>query len=258
MNTKVVIAGTGLGCFSAGLAVGYFGFSSKIAKKYEALYTKEINDSKVVEYCVNDVEALVSLYERESKKTFGKETEYATVDEAVEALIGTEEAIFDSIVTYNPNALAVDLAEEQIRNGTASALKLVDLNAFDSSKYNREDEMDIENRDPESPYIISADEFNANEGDFEQRSLTYYEDDDVLADEKDLIIEEVEAVVGVDNLTKFGVGSGNKDLLFIRNERLECDFDVSRHESSYSKVVLGFVEEPIVQKRRNRKRGDDE
>lgn len=232
MNTKVVIAGTGLGCFSAGLAVGYFGFSSKIAKKYEALYTKEINDSK---------EALVSLYERESKKTFGKETEYATVDEAVEALIGTEEAIFDSIVTYNPNAL-----------------KLVDLNAFDSSKYNREDEMDIENRDPESPYIISADEFNANEGDFEQRSLTYYEDDDVLADEKDLIIEEVEAVVGVDNLTKFGVGSGNKDLLFIRNERLECDFDVSRHESSYSKVVLGFVEEPIVQKRRNRKRGDDE
>lgn len=91
------------------------------------------------------------------------------------------------------------------------------------------------------PYAISQSTYNErlNDESWDQFEMTYYEDDDVLADDKD-VVPNPEMFVG-DGLTMFGVGMGaGKDEVYIRNERLEADYFVTRVAKSYTQDVLGF------------------
>lgn len=103
------------------------------------------------------------------------------------------------------------------------------------------------------PYIISHMEYNENEHDHEQTRLTYYAEDDVLVDEKESPIEaDIDMVVGEDNLTRFGHGTMDNRMVYIRNHRLSMDFEVVKHDGAYSKVVLGFqhADGPRIRKMR--------
>jgi len=101
-------------------------------------------------------------------------------------------------------------------------------------------EAEAESRDPEVPYVIHHDEYMENAMDFTQLVLTWYEADGALADDKDVPIDEIEATVGFDNLEKFGHGSLDRNVVYVRNERMEHDFEVLRSEGSFAKDVLGF------------------
>lgn len=101
-------------------------------------------------------------------------------------------------------------------------------------------EAEAENRDPEIPYVIHHDEYMENAHEFIQQTLTWYETDSVLADESDIPIEEIESHVGVDNLEKFGHGSQDRNVVYVRNERTEQDFEIIRSPGSFAKEVLGF------------------
>lgn len=102
-----------------------------------------------------------------------------------------------------------------------------------------EDPNDITTRD--EPYIISKEEFEETADHFDKITLTYYSVDDVLA-ENDEPINDIMSMVG-DALTSFGVKSGDKDVVYIRNENVATDFEVCRLNDSYSKVVLGILPE---------------
>lgn len=108
---------------------------------------------------------------------------------------------------------------------------------------NRPEEFDLEfeqsNRSPEIPYIIDHDEYMSAEPGFEQVSLTYYEGDDTLADDQDKHIPLVDDVVGEDNL-RFGYGSGDPNTVFIRNEKMSTDFEVTKSDGKYAHEVLGL------------------
>ncbi len=99
-------------------------------------------------------------------------------------------------------------------------------------------------RDKSIPYIIHAEEFNADDSYDHQVTLTYFEGDDVLVDEADEVITKKDEVVGLENLTKFGHGSGDPSVLYIRNDRLQQDMEILLHKSHYAKEVLGLEEEP--------------
>lgn len=101
------------------------------------------------------------------------------------------------------------------------------------------------NRDanPEIPYIIHHDEFFENEREWEQASLTYYEGDDVLADEKDQPVPDPESTVGNDALGRFGFGSKDRNVVYVRNESIEVDFEIMRSTGKYSVEVLGLDDE---------------
>lgn len=107
---------------------------------------------------------------------------------------------------------------------------------------------EVKSRNPEIPYIIHADEHEAGEKGYEQVSLTFYEDDDVLADADDAILEH--SVVGMHNLTRFGHGSNNPDLLFVRNDELETDFEIAKSAGSYAQEVHGFKHADNSRRRR--------
>jgi len=97
--------------------------------------------------------------------------------------------------------------------------------------------------DRENPYIVSQEDFMQNNLGYEQGQLTYYEKDKVLTDEREDVIEDVDATVGENNI-QFGIGSSDVNVVHIRNEKLRMDFELVRSEGSYAQEVLGLDEVP--------------
>lgn len=96
-------------------------------------------------------------------------------------------------------------------------------------------------RDTSRPFILSAREFEEGELDYSQNTLTYYEGDDVLTDERDQPIHHLQKIVGAENL-KFGEMSDDPNIVYIRNNELEVDFEVCRSKGTFTEEVLGFTE----------------
>jgi hypothetical protein len=102
-------------------------------------------------------------------------------------------------------------------------------------------------RDENNPYIISQEEFLLNEPDFQQSTLTYYEKDRTLADEREDVIERSTEIVGVDSFTNFGAGSDDENVVHVRNERLRMDFEIVRSPGAFAQEVLG--EDEVIEQR---------
>jgi hypothetical protein len=87
--------------------------------------------------------------------------------------------------------------------------------------------------DTDKPYVIKPEDFGSID-EYEKVSLTYYSDG-ILADELDFVIEDVEDAVGKDSLNHFG--EYEDDSVFVRNDRLECDYEILRDSRKYVDVV---------------------
>ncbi len=84
----------------------------------------------------------------------------------------------------------------------------------------------------ERPYVIRPEEFGEYD-DYEKISLTYYADG-VLADDGDEPVEDVDEIVGIESLEHFG--EYEDDSVFVRNDRLRCDYEILLDHSSYTEV----------------------
>jgi hypothetical protein len=109
------------------------------------------------------------------------------------------------------------------------------------------------------PYVLHKDEFLAAEPGYPQITIVFYSGDGVLADESDTPIENVDAVIGKDNLERFGVGSDDPRIVFVRNDRLGADYEVLYHETKYAEVVLGEAPDTFekIPKRNLKKNADN-
>ena len=103
------------------------------------------------------------------------------------------------------------------------------------------DIIDDEEKDPKVPYVISVDDYMEGVDGFESHTLTYYEKDQQLCDDKDQLIPDVRQTVGFGNLQKFGSKSGNGDTVYIRNHQRQADYEVVREAGSYREEVLNIT-----------------
>ena len=83
------------------------------------------------------------------------------------------------------------------------------------------------------PYVISPEEFGEFE-DYERISLTLYSDG-VLATDNDDIVDDVDEIVGADSLSHFG--EYEDDSVFVRNDRLKCDYEILYDPNEYENVI---------------------
>jgi hypothetical protein len=83
------------------------------------------------------------------------------------------------------------------------------------------------------PYTISPKEFGEMH-DYDEISLTYYADQ-VLADEDDELVDDIEESVGFWSLSTFG--EYDDDAVFVRNDRLKCDYEILFDPRKYSDVI---------------------
>lgn len=109
----------------------------------------------------------------------------------------------------------------------------------------------IENRRNDEPYIITVDEF-MDDIDYidDKLTVTYFDGDDTLADTTDRVIPEVDEIIGSDALTKFGLFSKDKNIVYVRNERLRADFEIILDENKYTEVIAGFKSKKTLKKMR--------
>jgi hypothetical protein len=98
-------------------------------------------------------------------------------------------------------------------------------------------------RSPDVPYVIHYDE--RHEMDYQEVTLTYYSGDDVLCDERDSVMDEAERerLVGEKNLGRFGHGSNDPSIVYVRNDDLELVYEVVLSPNSYAEEVHGFSHE---------------
>ena len=85
----------------------------------------------------------------------------------------------------------------------------------------------------DKPYVITPEEFGDLD-DYETISLTYYADQ-ILTDDNDVIVDDIEDVVGFDSLNSFG--EYEDDSVFVRNDKLKCDYEILLDQRKYSDVV---------------------
>lgn len=101
-------------------------------------------------------------------------------------------------------------------------------------------EEELRNRTPEAPYIIHQNEFNHSNLNYSKVEYIYYADDDYLVDvENKRPVLNGDVIVGVENL-KFGHGSDDTDVVYVRNDIQEIDMQISRINRSFEEEELGM------------------
>lgn len=112
--------------------------------------------------------------------------------------------------------------------------------------------------DPLRPYVLTADEFYSNVEEWEEDNLNYYEFDGVLTDKNDNELLESDDIVGDDNLLKFGHGSNDPNVVYIRNPKKRIQYEVIRTKGSYGEIVHGILQHGDRKRKPKKFRRDDE
>ncbi len=218
--------GAGLG-IALGFAVGFRIAEKRMKLKYQNMAVSEI--AKMREHYMQKTVAaqpkppVETVTEKKTRRPY-TEAEQQAINEVVEA----EEKL-----------------RESLKNETSS----------DEWDYKYE----ISQRVKHVPYIIHHDEFLENAPSHDQVSYTYYEVDDMLSDTRDTTIDDIDAVIGLGNLGRWGHGSpGDQNCVYIRNEKLGMDFEVVRDRGSFSDSVRGTIRHSSDRRRRPKHRGFDD
>ena len=119
-------------------------------------------------------------------------------------------------------------------------VKMVEDNGYVPKTHMEEVKEEIANgewddKDVYEPFIIRPEEYGELHA-YETLSLNYYADG-VLTDELDNPIEDVESLVPADFADHFG--EYEDDVVHVRNDNLECDYEILRDLRKFADVVGG-------------------
>jgi hypothetical protein len=224
--------------FRIGVAVGV---SFLAGAAFGVAVSKVAIEGKYAELADQEIEEAKQFYSR-----LNKTGDFSTPELVVENL-ELDEAT-EALHRYQGEEDEVDAIEKYLEDQDTIA----DPTPDDDWNY----DVELSTRTDEVPYIIHLDEFMGHESEYDQCTFTYFEGDDVLADERDGHIDNPEKVIGPDNL-KFGHGSKDNNIVYIRNDHLGLEFEVVRSQGKYVEEVLGFIEH-AERRKRPKFRGDDE
>lgn len=90
------------------------------------------------------------------------------------------------------------------------------------------------------PYLISDQEFFNHREHYQKLTVMYYRASDTLADSQELPIRDIRGTIGLGTTDKFGSNPDEPNILYVRNERIETDFEVCLDYGSYTSSVLGY------------------
>ena len=213
---KTVLCGVFIAAsFAAGAAAGYFLAREKLGREFDERLEREIDQAK--------------KYYRKTAKV----EEFSTPESTLETLRPELVAAAKALTQYNGHFDANNVEVPEVQTTR---------NIFETIKPDVEWELEVRNRTEEAPYVLTQTEFMEGELSYQQIALTYFEGDNVLVDERDDVIERDDAdmLVGLNNLKKFGLQSGNDNVVYVRNHEKELDIEVHRDTRNYSEHVLGL------------------
>lgn len=215
----------GVGGFLAGVAVGYFLAENRLRKEYADLADAEIELMREHFGKTREPKEEFNHPEQDIHEARLRESTVVTVDKASDLVDKTE---YETTV-YNRYFQEDEKVEEgekeevdeEVKESPKSTPIPKDmLDDFKLSDY------DKRARKAKKPYVIHTEEYSNEEAGYSQSTIMYFPNDDILLDENDDILEEVEMYVGMHNLTRFGERSGDQNVVYIRNPRIEHEYEV--------------------------------
>jgi len=220
--------------FIAGVAAGGVGGYFLARKKAEAYY-RDISDSEIAS--MQNRQRLVRLEDG----SWGvapapwDEGHVDTLKEGLENLGYTDSGAINIPVDAPVKENIFDKDEPQEEE--------IVIDSYDGDSWEGEDVDPLPPRVSGKPYVISLQEFMEEEEEFDKLTITYFEKDEALTDERDQLVPDIDAIVGSYSLTRFGYRSDSPDVVYVRNENISCDFEICRETGSFSETILG-LEEP--------------
>lgn len=258
-NAKLFLVGT-LG-IALGATASYVISAKRLRTKYQALADAQVKDVKkhYSEMYIqgNDKPALDVLASRYANEE-GEEGEAGegpasedTVADQTRVIQRQGYVAYDQVIPSSDrdkSAQKTEVSEAKSRDDEVETTNVFELN----SSFDYEEELKRREEKPDIPYVVSKDEFDQNDDELEQVTLTFYEEDDVLADAGDTPVEDKDALVGDDNMSRFGHGSEDKNIVYIRNPKLNILIEVVHSDGSFAREVLGFQHSDRPTRRRFR------
>lgn len=220
----------GLGYFAVGLGIGaavgfYFGYKFNRAKIYAEVYAESREE----------VDQIRQVYLEKTLENAG--VDKPSPKEVVERL-GYSLHVEEEHSRPLPAPVPIT-SHERLK------MEIKDLpeSPKDTSKSMHEGwnyELELKSRTPEAPYVIHQNEYNHSNAEYSKVVYTYYAIDDVVANSEDeRPVPHADAVIGWGNL-KFGHGSDDADVVYVRNDPLEIDMQICRINQSFEEEVLGI------------------
>lgn len=255
-RTGLAYLGLGLVAGAAAGALVAFRIAYKQAEtKYSEIAAEEIAEMR--QYYHDKVVALDSSKQKADLDDIVRERGYSAVEEeATEppmAVTPPQSVIDASQDEIDVEAIESDEVDEEIEPEVHNIFENTQEIQWDAQK-------ERQRRSPLAPYVIHRDERYEFEH-YDEVTFTYYDEDDVLANEREEAVagDDRERLIGEANLEKFGYGSGDPNVVYIRNDQLEMVFEVLRSPNSYTEEVHGFNPPPEI-RHAHRRRGafDDE
>jgi hypothetical protein len=206
MKHDILIAITG---FAVGAGVSF-------------LVTRKLLDVKYAEFAQEEIESVKSQFARRQSKNNsepkGEEGGHLTVHSSLE---GTRTNEYNS-VKQNYNRIGQQEEDE------------VDMDEAEED----------ESINCDHPYVIDDESFCNEFLKHDKLSITYYVEDNVLVDDNEEIVDDVDGLVGYENLSIMSTGMVNPNIIHIRNERIATDFEIAVNPNSYQEIVLGMSLDP--------------
>lgn len=218
----------GVGSFAAGVGVGVLGYRRKINRDIELGFQalQEIKHEVVQEESVRVIENVP--------------VENVTVIEEPSAPQQSQ-LIQQFVEAVRSEADAEEKEQPLLAVPEPQSFEPVTTNIFDIPWT----EEDKEDRTEDAPYVLHQDEYFQDEKGYRQTALTWFDGDKILVDENDVPIYAPEKVVG---RLEFGRGTNDKDMVYIRNDKLQSEFEIVRHPGHYTVEILGLQEEEMADK----------
>lgn len=247
---------------ATGGALGYIFAQRVLETKYNRMAAEEIAEMRehfhAKEVARDNAEGKTDIEEIVKERGYVSDDEEESKPEHSE-----QEQLATPPMAVTPPSAVVERAEE-VRDEEAETPPLPEedpaavRNVFKGNSPPEENEWnwhkERSQRSPLRPYVIHRDEREDNEA-YDGVTFTYYETDDVICNERDEVIgpEDRERIFGETNLEKFGHGSDDATIVYVRNDQLEMDIEIVRSPNSYAEEVHGF--EPEIQHSDRRRRG---
>lgn len=161
-------------------------------------------------------------------------------EQIIQEEIDSVKAVYGKLHTTTPVEEELAEPEKPVEKTGVAGLKAYDdliskvgyVNYSDHKQ--KAEEGGLESVEIDKPYQISPDEFG-NENEYDCKYLTYYEDGVLVYDETDDEVDDVGQIVGFDFFKYFG--TYEDDIVWIRNDALECDYEITADHRNYTDVV---------------------
>lgn len=263
------VAGAGVGV-AIGFSIGFFALNKRVEKKYDDITSAEI-DKMRVQYNRHyaEMQKVMAGPKPPLDKVMSDLGYIPGKDVPDEQQARFSAVELEAIAQANANHPGEEEAEDEPQEEEATDTESPRLvpatevtNVFTAPVEGEQWDYSTEtaNRSREAPYVIHIDEFRQNEPEHEQQTLTYYEVDDVLADTHDHTVDDIDKVVGLGSLERWGHGSQDANVVYVRNEVLMLDVEIIRDRGSYADMVSGSIRHShtVDRIRRSRQRFDDD